>query len=796
MADSYTKKESAKYETLKVSFETLAQKSNKTVLHEEYAELQKLVADLNSFVPRESVEEVSITLDCLAQSSVSPDSFRQLETLVDTMAQNSMSPDLINNQFVELSNRILDIKTKYDDIHIFCDKIMSIMNTIPDLDKKIATYSNSMYKILKENENFQQLISEQIRLMMQSFATLHVKVPKQDRHSLLQLFKPLLINSEDLQDDPNHELIGEGGVCYVYSVQHKQFGKVALKRLKEDFLVVPLMHDNMMRREARCLKMLSHPNIVQFVGLVWEPNYHAIVMEYMINKDLQTFVAKHRLHLHVKAKLLRDTAQGVSYLHWLPKRIIHNDLKAANILISNDIVAKISDFGLADWTSFTTELFYKNREKSRGATHTHRSPESWLNFNESSCKSDVYSFGILMWEVFSEKTPFANSSAEVIGFSVLRGQRPDVQLLLKEIPKELITLMENCWHQEQEKRPTMATVLADFQELLSRQDIKNTLVAEISELFKPPSTEINKNENISVLTDDTKQIKQTFANNSVCTNSSDRILYLDFSAKTRPFEKINLQANIDPGEEKLMQERYNTNKDDKEIISETNSNAVEIMSKFLSNSCRFPQVDYLSPDQNKLQTARQKMDAIKITLVGDGAVGKTCFLLAYINRTMPKIFVPTVFETYATTVLIGNRLCSLSLWDTAGQEDYDRLRPLSYPLTDVFLVFCSVEYFYMYRSYDEYFKARNDLKGKWLTEISQFCPKVPYLLVGNKSDLRKTYSDSPITNGEKLAKEMKALKYLECSSLTGDGLDNVIDEAVLTVLNSREMKKKRFCSIF
>merc|ERR1712037_708068 len=86
------------------------------------------------------------------------------------------------------------------------------------------------------------------------------------------------------------------------------------------------------------------------------------------------------------------------------------------------------------------------------------------------------------------------------------------------------------------------------------------------------------------------------------------------------------------------------------------------------------------------QKRPKMLQTIKCVVVGDGAVGKTCLLISYTTNEFPLKYVPTVFDNYAVTVMIGEEPYTLGLFDTAGQEDFDRLRPLSYPSTDVFLV--------------------------------------------------------------------------------------------------------------
>jgi len=142
--------------------------------------------------------------------------------------------------------------------------------------------------------------------------------------------------------------------------------------------------------------------------------------------------------------------------------------------------------------------------------------------------------------------------------------------------------------------------------------------------------------------------------------------------------------------------------------------------------------------------------------------------------------------------MVDGKPINLGLWDTAGQEDYDRLRPLSYPQTDVFLICFSLVSP----------PSLENVKNKWYPEISHHAPNIPIILVGTKLDLRedkdtivklRMKSQSPITypEGLQMAKEVGAVRYLECSALTQKGLKNVFDEAIRAVLSPNPIKKKK-----
>jgi len=210
----------------------------------------------------------------------------------------------------------------------------------------------------------------------------------------------------------------------------------------------------------------------------------------------------------------------------------------------------------------------------------------------------------------------------------------------------------------------------------------------------------------------------------------------------------------------------------------------------------------------------------KLVIVGDGACGKTCLLIVFSKDQFPEVYVPTVFENYVadievdgkqvsfyfsnfclfsvrgvflnflvTMILIKsffNKQVELALWDTAGQEDYDRLRPLSYPDTDVILMCFSID------SPD----SLENIPEKWTPEVKHFCPNVPIILVGNKKDLRNDpntikelskMKQEPVKpeEGRAMAEKINAFAYLECSAKSKEGVREVFETATRAALQVR-----------
>lgn len=181
------------------------------------------------------------------------------------------------------------------------------------------------------------------------------------------------------------------------------------------------------------------------------------------------------------------------------------------------------------------------------------------------------------------------------------------------------------------------------------------------------------------------------------------------------------------------------------------------------------------------------------------------------------MYEPTVFENYVHDIFVDNVHIELSLWDTAGQEEFDRLRSLSYDDTDLIMLCYSVD------SKD----SLENVESKWVGEIADNCPGVKLVLVALKCDLRQeaaeeaadnaavggsngTAADGPQTSGTKnaekkdmitydtgleVARRINAMRYLECSAMRNRGVNEAFTEAARVALSVKKDREESKCTV-
>ncbi|GAA5855512.1 hypothetical protein JCM9279_006033 [Rhodotorula babjevae] len=167
----------------------------------------------------------------------------------------------------------------------------------------------------------------------------------------------------------------------------------------------------------------------------------------------------------------------------------------------------------------------------------------------------------------------------------------------------------------------------------------------------------------------------------------------------------------------------------------------------------------------------------KLVIVGDGACGKTSLLSVFAMGEFPREYTPTIFENYVAEIRLDGKAVQLALWDTAGQEEYERLRPLSYSKSHVILIAFALD------TPD----SLENVTVKWIEEVRELCgPSIPVLLIGLKMDLRDEAMQQgggergrfvSTEQGRQMAAQIGARSYHECSALLNSGVDETFEAA-------------------
>ncbi|RXM35336.1 Rho-related GTP-binding protein RhoU [Acipenser ruthenus] len=184
--------------------------------------------------------------------------------------------------------------------------------------------------------------------------------------------------------------------------------------------------------------------------------------------------------------------------------------------------------------------------------------------------------------------------------------------------------------------------------------------------------------------------------------------------------------------------------------------------------------------------------SVKCVLLGDGAVGKTSLVVSYTTNGYPTKYVPTAFDDFSAVVQVDGTPVRLQLRDTAGQDEFDKLRHFCYPRADALLLCFSVVSPASFQNVWE----------KWVPEIRRHCPLAPVVLVGTQCDLRQDVKvlielnrqqEKPVpeSNARALAEKIGAISYVECSALTQKNLKEVFDAAISTGLSFSEHRARK-----
>lgn len=278
----------------------------------------------------------------------------------------------------------------------------------------------------------------------------------------------------DPKDFVKKKSLGSGRYGEVHECTHPHFGIVAIKQVFSGMgSSSQYMQLESLKDEAKILRKLKNPCIVELFGVILQKDNYSLVLEYMCHGNLLEFLHKGKENVPwcLRARIVLDVIEGMLYVH--SQRIIHQDLKPENVLVNGDFHAKIADFGVSickTWSRLGKEeqtrrssVSGEKKKKLGMGTMAYMAPERFNNVNlRANEKTDVYSFAILTWVIITQKEPYQNlQCGDQTTYNVLKNcteknQRPDMTLIPPHSPYCMIELMKSCWNQLPEKRPSFS----------------------------------------------------------------------------------------------------------------------------------------------------------------------------------------------------------------------------------------------------------------------------------------------------------------------------------------------------
>nr|CAD7405367.1 unnamed protein product [Timema cristinae] len=246
------------------------------------------------------------------------------------------------------------------------------------------------------------------------------------------------------------------------SIGKGEFGDVMLGILRGEKVAVKMLKDSSeaaqkFLAEATLMTSLTHMNLVQLLGLVFnsKKKHLYLVTEYMSKGSLVDYLrSRGRLHVTKKDQInfAFDTCSGMEYLE--SRKVVHRDLAARNVLISEEGVAKVSDFGLAREESFTLEA---------GKLPIKWTAPEALKHGKFSNKSDMWSFGILLWEIYSfGRVPYPRIPLADVVKHVEKGYKMEAP---EGCPSEVYEMMRQAWDLQPDRRPSFHDLKGKLEQL-------------------------------------------------------------------------------------------------------------------------------------------------------------------------------------------------------------------------------------------------------------------------------------------------------------------------------------------
>jgi len=252
--------------------------------------------------------------------------------------------------------------------------------------------------------------------------------------------------------------IGQGGFGAVFSARFR--GEIIAAKYLLETASPELCAET--EKEVNVMKMFDHPNIVFLIGACTTMPDVCIVTEFCSHGSLFTCMHQKRLNFDHPSlwRIMRECATGLHVLHCAePTPVIHRDIKSLNVLLDENWVVKICDFGLSKI------MTHQSMMMTKGLGTPHWMAPEVIGSSHYGKPSDVYSYGILVWELWHRQIPYGNMDATQICMGVVQSKPPLRPPIAKTVPDLMARFMVWCWNQEPSQRPTFANIIAQLDKM-------------------------------------------------------------------------------------------------------------------------------------------------------------------------------------------------------------------------------------------------------------------------------------------------------------------------------------------
>ncbi|CAF3308263.1 unnamed protein product [Rotaria sp. Silwood2] len=398
------------------------------------------ISNFNDHGMREALESLNETIE-------------QSLDLIKVFADTSIFGQYWNNtsyqkQFARLNDQLLNHTITLNlalNVNSIFDHNQDLMDRQEDLNEILSRIDELSLSVTKQNKKLNEI--------HQRFDSLENRL--QQRSSREQQSNFLSILKQDLQIE---KLIGHGGFSNVYrGIWISRDHCVAIKVFHLNQLTNKIQQN--IFNEISIMYQIRYDHLLGIFGACIEPNYHAIIVEYMPLGSLFDVLQDTQCHLlwSDRWSISLQMTKGINYLHMMS--FIHQDIKSLNILLdrnSSGYLVKVSDFGLA---KMQEEIQREHHRKIIIAgTLRWKAPELFQS-NSPSFASDVYSLGIVFWELATRCIPYNQWNDDDIIRNVMDGFREKIP---SNVPEKFTSIITNAWHQQLDKRPTCQQLIEDI----------------------------------------------------------------------------------------------------------------------------------------------------------------------------------------------------------------------------------------------------------------------------------------------------------------------------------------------